>query len=129
MVADDKGSKKSEADLNSILSRAAAAKRSEYPKQVYPASETGGGVIPNRIAGRFDNERERLGPDFDETQRQWRIKWHQDQHLHHKEPVAAAQKALDKELKWFFRRWYAKPMDWVQTNILEGKLKMVSIAN
>jgi hypothetical protein len=110
-----------EADLNRILSRAAASKTSEYPKEVYPSSSSGG-VMHTTIKSRFSNERDRLGPDFTETERQWRIKWYRDQHLHPNEPVKEAQEALEKELLNPIRRFYRIPFDWIEKNVLAKRM-------
>ena len=111
----------SEADLNRILARAAAAKTSEYPKEIYPQSSTGG-VIGTSIKGRFQFERERLGPDFTENERQWRIKWYRDQHLHPNEPVKAAQEAMQRELLNPLRRLYRIPFDWIEKHVFEPRM-------
>lgn len=103
--------------VNRILARAAAAKTPEYP--LYPSSETGG-VLPLSITGRFANERERLGPDFTEADRMWRVKWHKDQQLHQNEPYHVPQ--LARSLKNPFRRFYTAPLDYVQNHILQPRI-------
>lgn len=107
--------------MNRILARAAASKTSEYPREVYPSSNTGG-VIPTSIKGRFSQERERLGPDFTEQDRQWRIKWHHDQDLHKNEPVKAAEEMMDRELLNPIRRLYRIPLDYVEKNVMAPRM-------
>lgn len=118
MPADDKGGGQKpppsdkEQKTQRILNRAASAKAPEYPP-----THTGGN-IPVYLAGRFAQERERLGPDFTETERQWRIKWHKDQYLHHNEPVKEAIEKLNNDLRNPIRRLYRIPLDWVEKNVL-----------
>jgi len=100
-----------------IFARASVAKTREYPK--WPSSVTGG-VMPMTIVGRFDQERERLGPDFTEVDRQWRIQWHKDQHLDHHEPRPVPQ--LYASTNNIFRRFYKAPLNYVEANILAPRL-------
>jgi len=109
------GDKKAQEDhekVMRILARASTVKTPEYPN--YPSSYTSGS-IPMTITGRFANERERLGPDFTEADRQWRIKWIKDQALHPHEPYTVP--AMEKELFNPFRRIYKAPLDYVERNI------------
>ena len=115
------GSGPTESDLNRILARAAAAKTSEYPKDIYPSSYTGG-VFPTSIQGRFSEERARLSGEFTDTDRKWRMKWFHDQHLHADEPVKKAQARLDNELRNPLRRFYRIPGDYLQYKVLEPRI-------
>lgn len=103
--------------VNRILARAAAAKTPDYP--LFPASDSSG-VLPLTITGRFANERERLGPDFTDADRAWRIKWHKDQILHQNEPYHVPE--LARSLRNPFRRFYTAPMDYVQNHILQPRM-------
>ena len=96
----------SEEDLKRLYARASAQRFDENPR--YP-QHTSSGVIPMSVKGRFANERERLGHDFDETQRQWRVKWIKDQHLHPNEPFDVKQLYIEYHNP--IRRFYRKPMD------------------
>lgn len=123
-MADDKSQTSSVADkkdphskVNRILARAAAAKTPEYP--LFPASDTTG-TLPLSITGRFAKERERLGPEFTEADRMWRVKWHQDQVLHSNEPYYVPE--LTRSLRNPFRRFYSAPMDYVQNHILTPRI-------
>lgn len=109
--------KHDEMAVKSILARAAAAKTPEYPPlhQTYPSSMTGG-VLPMVLVGRFSHERERLGPDFTDAERQWRIKWYKDQHLHPKEPFTVP--LLEKEMRNPLRRFYKIPLNYLEHQIL-----------
>ena len=69
--------------MDKINVQAEAQKILESPR--FASSETSG-TTQMSIEGRFSNERARLGPDFTEADRQWRIKWFKDQQLHPKEP-------------------------------------------
>lgn len=100
-----------------VIARAASQKPHEYP--VEPASLTGG-VMPMSIVGRFRSERARLGPDFTEAERQWRITWHNDQHLHPSEPLPE-HPAVNKEKYWWLRRIYRTPGDYIEKHILEPR--------
>jgi len=106
-------------ELKKIYARAAAQHFEEIPK--YPTSYTAG-VMPMSITGRFANERERLGPDFNQTERQWRTKWISDQELHPSEPFEVKQ--LYYEYYNPLRRFYRKPLD-----LLENKLKDYMVLN
>ncbi|KAI1289360.1 hypothetical protein HDE_08870 [Halotydeus destructor] len=100
-----------------LVARAATAKTPVYPN--WASSETGG-VMPMTIVGRFENERARLGPDFTEADRQWRIKWIKDQALHPSEPraVPEAKKIMFNPL----RRFYMAPLDHLEENILKPRI-------
>ena len=103
-------------NVSRILARASAAKAPDYPK--WPSSSTGG-VIPMSLVGRFANERERLGPDFNNAERQWRVKWIKDQNLHPEEPMSNNHiRALRNPI----RRFYNTPLNWVEHNLLAPRL-------
>lgn len=104
-----------------IISRAATQKPPEYP--LHPETITGG-VMPMEIAGRFEEERARLGPDFNDAERRWRIRWHADQHLTHHEPLPDSE-ALKAEKYWWFRRFYRKPLDLLEERVFAPR--MVSV--
>lgn len=108
-----------------IWARAAAAKTPEYPTglKLYPSSETGG-VLAMSIVGRFANERERLGPEFTEAERKWRVKWYHDQHLHPSEPLEVP--ALYRELRNPLRRWYQKPLNYLEQQVLRPRIVSLS---
>ena len=72
-----------------IHAKAETQNISEAPKHIL-SSETYGSKVMN-LRGRFENERSRLGPDFTESDRQWRIKWLQSQALHPNEPYDVPQ--------------------------------------
>lgn len=76
------------------------------------------------IKGRFANERERLGPDFDETQRQWRIKWIKDQHLHPNEPFEVKQLYIEYHNP--IRRFYRKPLDLFESWLRQRTVRAVA---
>lgn len=99
-------------EIEKIVARAETQVFPETPKYV---SSPSGGVDLVQLKGRFRNERPRLGPDFTEEDRQWRIKWHQSQEMHHSEPfyVPALQKVNLNPI----RRLYRAPLD-----ILENAL-------
>lgn len=105
-----------------IIARAATQKPHEYP--IEPASLTGG-VMPMGIMGRFRNERARLGPDFTEAEKRWRIRWHHDQHLHPSEPLPDSL-ALKKEKYWWLRRFYRAPGDYIEERVLAPRLVSLS---
>jgi NADH dehydrogenase (ubiquinone) 1 beta subcomplex subunit 6 len=111
------GDGKQSKEVSKILARASMAKMSEYPK--WPASETGG-VMPMNIEGRFANERARLGPDFTDAERQWRIKWIKDQVLHPSEPRHVPE--LYIEYNNPIRRFYQKPLNWVEQNVFRPRM-------
>ncbi|KAI7691311.1 hypothetical protein SSS_06607 [Sarcoptes scabiei] len=73
----------SEDKIKKILTTAKIQVPSESPK--YAGSETSG-TFHTSIVGRFENERARLGPNFTEKDRQWRIKFLKAQDLHPSEP-------------------------------------------
>lgn len=103
--------------IHKILARALITRPREYPR--WPASHSSG-VIPFQIEGRFASERERLGPDFAEIDRQWRIKWIQDQHLHPSEPRYVPE--WEREFFNPIRRMYRAPLTWVETKILAPRM-------
>jgi len=98
--------------LARIKARASATKTSEYPN--WPSSQSAG-TLPMSIAGRFKNERERLGPDFTEADRQWRIKWYKDQNLHPNEPYYVPE--LERALFNPLRRLYRAPLNYVERSV------------
>lgn len=102
-----------DAAMARIRARASVAKSREYPR--WASSETGG-VMPMSIVGRFDGERERLGPDFTERDRQWRIQWHKDQALDHSEPRFVPE--LYASTRNIFRRIYMTPLNHVESKYL-----------
>lgn len=106
---------KEDIEIQNILARAETQTFHEAPK--YLASETGG-VVPTSLVEKFSNERLRLGPEFTEYDRQWRIKWHQDQLLRDSEPFNVPA------LKYFnpIRRFYRAPL-----NVVENQLCKVMV--
>lgn len=103
-------------DLSKYYVKASTQKFDEYPK--WPSSYTAG-VIPMNLKGRFDHERQRMSPDFDEKQRQWRVKYIKAQELHPNEPYEVKQ--LYYEYNNVFRRMMKYPLNQVQ-KLLEPKL-------
>lgn len=101
-------------EVKKLLARAEAQKFSEAPKYTQSPSS---GVLHTSIAGRFDNERARLGPDFTEADRQWRIKWLKSQELHPSEPFHFPQ--LEQTNLNIFRRIYRYPLNFFE-KFLEG---------
>ena len=73
------------------------------------------------IAGRFQEERARLGPDFTDAERKWRVQWHHDQMLTHHEPLPESD-ALKREKYWWLRRFYRKPLDILEERILAPRI-------
>lgn len=106
------------AEKEKIIKRAATQKPPEYP--IYTESPTGG-VMPMQIAGRFHNERARLGPDFNDAERRWRVRWHHDQELHPSEPRPELPE-LKAEKYWWLRRLYRKPLDILEERILAPRI-------
>ena len=104
-----------------LEARAAAAKTREYPaaERMWPSSVTTG-VLPMSLTGRFANERQRLGPEFTDAERRWRIKWFRDQQLHHSEPVDVPR--LQQKLLNPLRRWYRKPLDLMEQRLLQPRI-------
>ncbi|XP_054162118.1 uncharacterized protein LOC128960072 [Oppia nitens] len=96
----------SEGELKKIYAKASTQSFAENPR--YPMHPTSG-VMPMSIVGRFKHERERLGPDFDNVQREWRIKTIHDRHLHPSEPFEVKQ--LYNEYHNPIRRFYRWPLD------------------
>lgn len=72
------------------------------------------------IVGRFANERERLGPEFTDAERKWRIKWFRDQHLHHSEPLQVPK--LYHALRNPLRRWYQRPLNHLEQKVLRPRI-------
>lgn len=103
-------------DLSKYYVKASTQKFDEYPK--WPSSYTGG-VIPMNLKGRFDHERQRMSSDFDEKQRQWRVKYIKAQELHPNEPYEVKQ--LYYEYNNIFRRIMKYPLNQFQ-KLLEPKL-------
>jgi len=104
-------------NISRILARASAAKAPDYP--TWPSSSTGGSIIMT-LPGRFAGERERLGPDFTEADRLWRVKWLKDQELHPTEPRIVDD--LRYASKNPVRRFYMFPLNWIETNVLAPRL-------
>lgn len=96
------------------MNRIYGIKSREVPP--FPASPTGG-VTPMSLRTRFQQERARLGPDFTEKWRKWRVQWIKDQALHPLEPVYS--EALDKGRLNVFRRAWRYP--WNKLEIFLGK--------
>lgn len=99
----------SEAEIRKILARAKTQTFSEVPK--YAQSPTSG-VKLMWLNGRFANERARLGPDFTEADRQWRIKYIKSLDLHPAEPFHVPN-LLSSHLNPI-RRFYRAPLDIVE---------------
>lgn len=72
------------------------------------------------LTGRFANERERLGPEFTDAERKWRIRWYKSQHLHSDEPIRVPE--LYTELRNPIRRFYKIPLDYVQFKVIKPVL-------
>ncbi|KAF7495558.1 hypothetical protein SSS_06607 [Sarcoptes scabiei] len=102
----------SEDKIKKILTTAKIQVPSESPK--YAGSETSG-TFHTSIVGRFENERARLGPNFTEKDRQWRIKFLKAQDLHPSEPFDVPE--LRKVHYNPIRRFYRYPL-----NLLEDFL-------
>lgn len=111
----------SEKDVKRVLARAAAAKTPEYPaaERMWPASQYGG-VLPMSLTGRFENERERLGPEFTDAERRWRIKWYRDQILHPDEPLPVPE--LYREYYHPMRRFYRAPLEHLEHKVMAPRL-------
>lgn len=109
-----KGARLSRTKLEEITSRLYGIKSREVPP--FPASYHGG-VTPMTLRTRFQNERARLGPDFTEKWRKWRIQWIKDQALHPLEPVFS--KENEKARMNPFRRAFRWPGN--QFQIFLGK--------
>lgn len=112
----------SDEDINKLLARAETQTFSEAPK--YAADEYSG-AMPVNLAGRFENERARLGPEFTEADRQWRIKWIQDQALHHSEPYSVP--AMEASNLNPIRRFYRWPLNFLEnalTSVMVGSLSV-----
>ena len=73
--------------------------------------------MPVSLSGRFEHERERLGPEFTDAERKWRIKWYKSQELHESEPVRVPD--LYVELRNPLRRFYQIPLNYVQFKLLK----------
>lgn len=99
-------------EIRKILSKAKTQTFSEAPK--YVASENGGVMMMN-LAGRFDKERQRLGPDFTEADRQYRIRFLADQNLHPAEPFEVPE--YYKVRYNPIRRFYRFPLDKVEVKL------------
>ncbi|UXI17758.1 fushi tarazu-like protein [Sarcoptes scabiei] len=96
----------SEDKIKKILTTAKIQVPSESPK--YAGSETSG-TFHTSIVGRFENERARLGPNFTEKDRQWRIKFLKAQDLHPSEPFDVPE--LRKVHYNPIRRFYRYPLN------------------
>jgi len=103
----------SEEELKKLYAKASTQKFVDNPRYAFHPTA---GVIPMSITGRFANERERLGPDFDDTQRDWRTKWIRDQHIHPNEPFDVKQ--LYYEYHNPIRRFYRKPLDLLEAQLV-----------
>lgn len=93
----------SEEEIRKLLARAETQTFSEAPKYT---ADVCTGVPQAVLAGRFENERARLGPDFTEADRQWRIKYLASQNLHPSEPFEVPRRKLNP-----FRRFYRYPLN------------------
>lgn len=96
----------SQEEIKRILARAETQSFKEAPKYTADVSS---GNLQMSLSGRFHNERARLGPDFTEADRQWRIKYLQAQRLTPGEPFYVPQ-ALTSHLNPI-RRFYRFPLD------------------
>ena len=103
--------------IQKLLAKIKTSKSREYPK--WPSSDTGG-VMPMSIESRFANERERLGPDFNEKWRKYRAQYLKDRELHHSEPFHVPE--LYNELNNPIRRFYKAPFNYLEKNILAPKI-------
>lgn len=96
-------------EIRKIVSKANTQTFSEAPKYI---ANNLGGVESINLAGRFHNERHRLGPDFTEADRQWRIKFLSDQNLHPSEPFEVPNYKNSRLNP--IRRFYRFPLDIVE---------------
>lgn len=109
----------SEEEIRKLLARAETQTFSEAPK--YTADVCGG--VPQAIlAGRFENERARLGPDFTEADRQWRIKFLESQNLHPSEPFEVPRRKLNP-----FRRFYRYPLNFLEDYLTKFMVCFVKV--
>lgn len=99
----------SDEEIRKILIRAKVQVPSESPKFAHSLSS---GVLHTSIKGAYNNERARLGPNFNETDRQWRVKYLQSQNLHPSEPFEVPE--LSKVHYNPIRRFYRWPLDQVE---------------
>ena len=72
------------------------------------------------LPGRFANERERLGPEFTDAERKWRIKWYKEQNLHPSEPIIVPE--LYCELRNPLRRFYQIPLNYLEHKLLSPRI-------
>ncbi|KAH7638672.1 NADH dehydrogenase (ubiquinone) B17 subunit [Dermatophagoides farinae] len=99
----------SDEEIRKILIRAKVQVPSESPKFAHSLSS---GVLHTSIKGAYNNERARLGPNFNETDRQWRVKYLESQNLHPSEPFEVPE--LSKVHYNPIRRFYRWPLDQVE---------------
>ena len=80
------------------------------------------GHVPMSLRGRFHNERARLGPDFTEADRLWRIRWLKDQELHPNEPydIPEARKQFN-----IFRRIVRFPLNWFEDMLAQRVVRII----
>ena len=111
----------SEEELQQLYAKARTQRFDENPRYPYHPSH---GVMPMEIKGRFAHERERLmNPDFDDLQREWRVKYIRDQHLHPSEPFEVKQ--LYNEYYNPIRRFYRKPLDLFETFLVKTNIMVM----
>ncbi|XP_074598995.1 uncharacterized protein LOC141853526 [Brevipalpus obovatus] len=96
-----KGEEPKPTKYDELLSRIYGTKSRDVP--THPSSQSGG-VMPMTLRTRFYQERHRLGGDFNEKWRKWRVQFIKDQALHPLEPAYNAD--FDKfRLNVFRRTW------------------------
>lgn len=101
-----------------ILRKRLEQRAAEYPR--WPASQFGN-VRVMYLEGPFSYDRDRLGPNFTEEERLYRVKYLKSLELHHDEPLHVPEYEI--ELLNPLRRFYMKPMDWVENNIIRKYFK------
>lgn len=105
-------------EIKKLLAKAKVQVPSESPK--FPSSISAGAAQIS-IEGRYRIDRARLGPNFTEADRQWRIKYIKSQDLHPNEPFEVPE--LERVHYNPIRRFYRVPM-----NLFENAISKIIVS-